>query len=68
MIEKENLDLVHHFVLFECDPSFPIDDNNLPKGVCDDITAKIVPCLAKLATTWAVGADQVRFIIKSKSK
>jgi hypothetical protein len=60
LIEKENIDLVHHLVLFECDESPPFDDNNLPDGVCDDISDKTVSCSAKVATTWGVGGDLVR--------
>lgn len=63
MIEKESFDLVHHLVLFECNPSPIFDDNNLPGGVCDDISDKILSCLANIATTWAIGGDHVIFTI-----
>ena len=64
MIDKENFDLVHHLVLLECNSSFPFDDNDLPEGTCDDLSEKIQPCIANIATTWAVGGDHVRFIMK----
>jgi hypothetical protein len=60
-IDPANRDIVHHLQLYECDPTSVFDDNNLPEGVCDDISEHIYPCMGNLASTWAVGGDDVSF-------
>ena len=59
LIDDENIDLVHHLLIHECNPSFTFDDNNLPDGICDEINQKIEACSANIATGWAVGGDYV---------
>ena len=59
LIEPSNHDLVHHMLLYECDPSAYFDDANLPDGMCDDITAQISLCLSNVATAWAIGGNEV---------
>ncbi|CAF5149176.1 unnamed protein product, partial [Rotaria sp. Silwood1] len=61
IIDSNNRDLVHHVVLYECNPTTMFDDNNLPIGVCDEISESISACSANIATTWAVGGDDVNF-------
>ncbi len=41
------------------------NDTNLPEGVCDDINEAIRPCVTNLASTWAVGGDDVSFLNES---
>jgi hypothetical protein len=64
LIDNNNVDLVHHLLLHECNPSFTFDDANLPDGVCDEIYTEIDACSANIATGWAVGGDHVFFRIK----
>ncbi|CAF1122491.1 unnamed protein product [Rotaria sp. Silwood1] len=59
IIDPNNRDLVHHVVLYECNPTTVFDDNNLPIGVCDEISESISACSANIATTWAVGGDDI---------
>ncbi len=61
LIDNNNVDLVHHLLLHECNPSFTFDDANLPDGVCDDIYREIDACSSNIATGWAVGGDHVCF-------
>ncbi len=54
---------------FECDSSMKFDDENLPSGVCDDITNTYSACLlSNVANGWAVGGDHVRIFIKQSFK
>ena len=61
LINSTNRDIVHHLLLYECDPLALFNDSNLPEGVCDDIYDKIGPCASNLASAWAVGGDDVSF-------
>jgi hypothetical protein len=61
IIDPANRDIVHHLQINECDPSAVFDDSNLPEGVCDDIAEEITLCATNLASTWAVGGDDVSF-------
>ena len=61
IIDPANRDIVHHLQMYECDPTAVFDDNNLPEDLCDDIAEKITLCASNLATTWAVGGDDVSF-------
>lgn len=45
--------------MYECDPAVVYDENNLPDDVCDEIQAEIRPCMANIATGWAVSGDDV---------
>ncbi|CAF2458331.1 unnamed protein product [Rotaria sp. Silwood2] len=57
LIDSSNLDLVHHLLLYECDPTIIFDDANLPDGFCDDLSDKTELCSSNIATGWAVGGD-----------
>ena len=59
LLESGNVDIVHHLLMYECDSKANFDDNNLPEGECDTITAQIQPCAANIASGWAVGGDYV---------
>ncbi|CAF1647274.1 unnamed protein product [Rotaria magnacalcarata] len=59
MIDPNNVDLVHHLVLYECDQTVKFDDNNLPDGVCDDYYREFSHCLSNTATVWAVGGEEI---------
>ncbi|CAF4462457.1 unnamed protein product [Rotaria sp. Silwood2] len=59
MVDSNNRDIVHHVVLFECNPTAVFDDNNLPEGICDEITRSISSCTVNIATVWAVGGDEI---------
>jgi hypothetical protein len=61
MIEQGNLDIVHHLLMYECNPTALFNDSNLPDGLCDDIYQHLEPCTANIATGWAVGGDEVCF-------
>lgn len=66
-VDENNVELIHHLLLYECDPRAVFDDNNLPDGICDDIADKLDFCSSNIATGWAVGADYVReihFLVK----
>jgi hypothetical protein len=47
-------------LVYECDPTVKFDDNNLPDGVCDEIADEIRMCASSVATSWAIGGDDVR--------
>jgi len=47
--------------MYECNPTAVFDDNNLPEGVCDQISPKVTSCILNIATAWAVGGDEVSF-------
>ncbi|CAF1632041.1 unnamed protein product, partial [Didymodactylos carnosus] len=57
LIDDENRDLVHHLLIYECDPSAMFDDKNLPDDVCDNIYGLLQLCMSNIATGWAVGGD-----------
>ena len=59
MINEGNRDLVHHLLMYECNPKAVFDDNNLPDGLCDEIYSVLAPCASNIATGWAVGGDDV---------
>lgn len=59
MIDPANVDIVHHLLMYECDPTAVFDDANLPEGVCDDMFLVFSPCTTNIATGWAVGGDTV---------
>ncbi|CAF3332219.1 unnamed protein product [Rotaria socialis] len=59
MIDSDNVDMVHHLVLYECDRTVEFDDNNLPEGVCDDHYKELSRCLANTGVIWAVGGDEI---------
>ncbi len=65
MLNSTNRDIVHHLLMYECDPTVVFSDDNLPEGVCDDLYAKISACTANIATAWAVGGDTVSVCISS---
>ena len=60
MVDPANRDIVHHLLMYECNPTVKFDDNNLPEGLCDDVAEKIQPCAANIASGWAIGGDEVR--------
>ncbi|CAF4341241.1 unnamed protein product [Rotaria sp. Silwood2] len=59
LIDKTNHDLVHHMLIFECDPSIVFDDNNLPDDLCDNLLQQLQPCFVNSATGWAVGGNDI---------
>ncbi|CAF2373593.1 unnamed protein product [Rotaria sp. Silwood2] len=59
IIDPNNRDLVHHLLLYECNPTAVFDDNNLPDGLCDEIMPKIAECASNIASGWAVGGDDI---------
>ncbi len=61
MIDPANRDLVHHLLMYECNPTAVFDDNNLPDGLCNLIYNEVSACAANIATGWAVGGDEVSF-------
>ncbi|CAF3378361.1 unnamed protein product [Rotaria sp. Silwood2] len=60
LIDKNNRDLVHHMLIFECDPLIVFDNNNLPDDLCDNILHQLQSCFVNSATGWAVGGNDVR--------
>jgi len=59
MIDSANRDIVHHLLMYECNPTATFDDNKLPDGPCDDIYYLLSECSSNIATGWAVGGDDV---------
>jgi hypothetical protein len=59
LVNSSNVDLVHHLLLYECDPTVVFNDSNLPDGICDDILDQTELCSWNIATGWAVGGDYV---------
>ncbi len=59
MVNSSNVDLVHHLLLYECDPTAVFNDSNLPDGICDDLSDQTYLCSWNIATGWAVGGDYV---------
>lgn len=60
LIDSANRDIVHHLLMYECDPTAVFDDSKLPEGVCDDIYSELTLCSSNIATGWAIGGDDVR--------
>ena len=63
IIDPTNYDLVHHLLMYECDPAAKFNDSRLPDGLCDDLQPQIQNCSMNLATGWAVGGDEVKLLI-----
>jgi hypothetical protein len=61
MIDPANRDIVHHLLMYECNPTAVFDDNNLPDGVCDEVYGYLGQCTSNIAVGWAVGGDDVSF-------
>ena len=59
MVDPKNIDLVHHLLMYECNPLATFDDNNLPNGLCDEMYEQFAACTSNIATGWAVGGDAV---------
>ncbi|CAF4821197.1 unnamed protein product [Rotaria sp. Silwood1] len=59
LIDPKNIDLVHHLVVYECNPKAVFNDKKLPNGLCDDLVEEFIDCLDNIATTWAVGGDEI---------
>ena len=59
LIDPANLDLIHHMIMYECDPFATFDDNNLPNDVCDTINDRTILCATNVASAWAIGGDGV---------
>ncbi len=59
IVDSANRDIVHHLLMYECNPTAVFDDSNLPAGLCDDMYPRIAPCVSNIATGWAVGGDTV---------
>ncbi|CAF3285978.1 unnamed protein product [Rotaria sp. Silwood2] len=59
IIDPVNIDIVHHMLMYECNPSTVFDDNNLPSGICDGLGEVLIPCTSNIATGWAVGGDYI---------
>lgn len=64
MIDPTNVDIVHHLLMYECDPASVFDDDNLPEGLCDDMAVTFSPCSSNIANGWAVGGDPVSCYIR----
>ncbi len=61
ILDSTNRDIVHHLLMYECDPTAVFDDNDLPDGLCNEMYMKIALCVTNIATGWAVGGDDVSF-------
>ncbi|CAF1072713.1 unnamed protein product [Didymodactylos carnosus] len=59
LIEDKNRDIVHHLLMYECEPTAEFDDNNLPDGDCYDVYPLTELCIGNIATGWAVGGDSI---------
>ncbi len=68
LIDPANRDLVHHLVVYECDPATTFDDANLPDGACDNVYAQIPMCVSNSASVWAIGGDDVSLLFKRPEK
>jgi len=64
LIDSNNAPLIHHLLLYECDPSAVFDDSHLPDDVCDQIANQLKLCLSNIATGWAIGGDYVKTRIR----
>ena len=59
LIDSSNIDIVHHFLLYECDPPAVFDEANLPDGLCGDIASNVSLCSSNTGLSWVVGGDFV---------
>ncbi len=59
MIDPANRDIVHHLLMYECNPTPLYNDTDLPEGLCDDMYLELAPCVTHIAIGWAVGGDAV---------
>ncbi|CAF0842897.1 unnamed protein product [Didymodactylos carnosus] len=64
LIDVQNRDLVHHLLMYECDPLAIFNDENLPEGICNDISTKINLCSSNIANGWAVGGDVLDILLE----
>ncbi|CAF1307283.1 unnamed protein product [Rotaria sordida] len=56
-IDPANLDIVHHLLMFECDPTVNFNGTILPQGLCDQMDNEVEKCMVNTALGWAVGGD-----------
>lgn len=72
LIDSSNTDLVHHLLLYECDPTAVFDEGNLPDGLCGDISSNVSLCSLNAGLGWVVGGDFVSkeqyYMNKTKNK
>ncbi|CAF1430401.1 unnamed protein product, partial [Rotaria sordida] len=59
IIDSANQDLVHHLLIYECDPTAQFDDNNLPDDLCNEIYLQTAPCAYNGAIIWDVGGNDI---------
>ncbi|CAF1351319.1 unnamed protein product [Adineta steineri] len=57
VLNSTNPAIVHHLLMYECDPTTQFNDSNLPNDLCENLLNKLSKCLANIATGWAVGGD-----------
>ncbi|CAF1025043.1 unnamed protein product [Didymodactylos carnosus] len=48
LIDDKNRGLIHHLLIYECDPTSVFDDNNLPDGVCDTVYMYLEKCASDI--------------------
>ena len=60
LIDEDHRDLLHHVLMYECDPSAKFNDSNLPQGNCFQIQSRISLCRFTLSIGWAIGGDLVK--------
>jgi hypothetical protein len=60
LINSSTENLVYHLTLNECDSEAVFDDNNLPRGICDDKVTAYALCTFNIIIGWATGGDYVR--------
>ena len=61
LIDRNNTDIVHHILIYECNRFLVLNDSNLPRGLCNNIQAVRDACSTNIANGWAVGGEQVLF-------
>lgn len=60
IVDPENVDIVHHMDLYECEPDKTnFDGEPLPTGDCDAIVDSVRSCFSNLVAVWSIGADKV---------
>ncbi|CAF3485406.1 unnamed protein product [Rotaria socialis] len=59
LIDSANRDLIHHMVVYECDPAATFDDANLPDDACDNVYVQVPLCMSNSASVWAIGGDYI---------
>ncbi|CAF4122703.1 unnamed protein product [Rotaria magnacalcarata] len=59
LIDPTNRDLIHHMVVYECDPAATFDDANLPDDACDNVYVQVPLCMSNSASVWAIGGDDL---------